>query len=333
MQRDEGDARQSDGDEESEGRLLSVKGKIVALQAAYAAGPAASLSVPDARQLDAKLGELNGVRGFEGVRPMGLEAHAAAFAPAVPLGWSLVAEVLAAIAAAVAGLALWEILLILAVLLAIIWLLRKAYADPVPVADNPPAVEPKPEEAPKGEPKPEGTVDPVPPDFSSCSPTGLTKTDPIPMTWFKPVIDNFYPRRITLGGTEYKRDVPDRLPPGEPIGVASRYWPRPGKIMQLLPSDRGSGAADFRAVLERYGFDWTGLQADHVQDLEWKGDDVFENLWPMDRSANLSAGARNDQQVLGLCLTPRGSYVMYTIRDLKAAGLYGRYFQLRAISP
>jgi hypothetical protein len=102
--------------------------------------------------------------------------------------------------------------------------------------------------------------------------------------------------------------------------------------MQLIPTPRGPGADDFRAVLQRYGFDWSGLQADHVQDLEWEGDDAFHNLWPMDNSANLSAGARTNQQVVGVCMTPSGAYVTYTLQELKAAGLYGRFFAIRNVT-
>jgi hypothetical protein len=100
----------------------------------------------------------------------------------------------------------------------------------------------------------------------------------------------------------------------------------------LIPSDRGTGADDFRAVLTSYGFNWTGLQADHVQDLEWSGDDEFRNLWPMDHSANMSAGARNNQQIVGACIGPAGPYVMRSIQELKQTGFYGRWFQIRQVS-
>ena len=173
---------------------------------------------------------------------------------------------------------------------------------------------------------------PAPEEKKKCQPTGLTRSDPIPMTWFKPVVDDWYPRVITLGDHEYERDALTTLPRGEPIGVSRRFWPRQQKIMQLVPSERGAGADQFRAVLSRYGFDWTGLQADHVLDLEWEGEDDFRNLWPMDQSANMSAGARNNQQVVGVCIGPGGSYVMRTIQELKVMGFYGRYFQIENVS-
>ena len=215
--------------------------------------------------------------------------------------------------------------------------------EPLPVAPPvPAAVVPAPAPVPVGGPAPIAGPSPIPipipiplpapEEKQKCSPTGLTRSDPIPMTWFKPVVDDWYPRLITLDGREYDRDTLTTLSRGEPIGVSRKFWPRPEKIMQLAPAERGAGADQFRAVLRRYGFDWTGLQADHVQDLEWEGEDDFRNLWPMDQSANMSAGARNNQQVVGVCIGPAGSYVMRTIQELKAMGFYGRYFKIDRVS-
>ena len=180
--------------------------------------------------------------------------------------------------------------------------------------------------------QPDQTNKPEEQKKEACSPTGLTPEDPIPMVWFKPLVDDYYPRTLRIQGHDYDRDSQDHLPHGEPIGVAQQYAPWYDKVFQLIPEERGDGADDFREVLLGYGFDWTGLQADHVQDLEWEGKDIFDNLWPMDSSANMSAGARTNQQVIGLCLTRTGPYVMYSLQEIKDAGLYGRYFQIRAIS-
>lgn len=159
-------------------------------------------------------------------------------------------------------------------------------------------------------------------------PIGYTPFDAIPITWFKPFVPDYYPTPIEIGGTYYDRDDPTQhLPLGEPIGVNAAYRPYLGKTVQLDPVERGPGAERFRAVLERYGFDWSGLQADHVQDLQWSGDDVFDNLWPMDRSANLSAGPRqNDNQVVTFCETRRGPQRTMSLRQMKAAGLTSQYF-------
>jgi hypothetical protein len=334
-------------DDEGDGGLAVVNREIAALRATFSGARAAALSVVDAQALDAALAELRRTAGFEQVRPLGLrpEADAAPTAAVpVPLPWPVVVELLETIAAAVAAASLWELLLVLALLLAILLLLRKALEGPVPVPAPVPTTTPvsttepttgnegDPEKGPNKKKGPGPTVGPPPSPPNACSPTGLTRADPIPMTWFKPMVDDYYPGRLRIQGYDYDRDTMDHLPHGEPIGIAPQYVPSLGKIMQLLPTDRGSGADRFRAVLLGYGFDWTGLQADHVQDLEFEGDDSFENLWPMDQSANLSAGARTNQQVVGVCLTPNGSYVTYTLQQLKAAGLYGRYFQIRNVS-
>ena len=135
-------------------------------------------------------------------------------------------------------------------------------------------------------------------DEQPCDlPTGLNEFDPIPMTWFKVWTPDYYPTPIEIGGHYYDRDdSTQHLPHGEPIGVDEAYRPHVGKTVQLDPEERGPQADRYRAVLARHGFDWRGLQADHVQDLQWSGADDFNNLWPLDASANLSAGARPDHE-------------------------------------
>jgi Domain of unknown function (DUF4157) len=173
------------------------------------------------------------------------------------------------------------------------------------------------------------------PKKSACDgPTGLSRADAIPMTWYKVREDDYYPKRLSIQGQVYGRDDPSnprKLPLGEPLGVPNKYWPRLHKTMQLLPSDRGSNADRFRAVLSRYGFDWSGLQADHVQDLDWGGPDAFENLWPLSDSANMSAGGRqNNQQRITYCETPDGPKVVdQTLSEFKLApGHFGRFFRI-----
>jgi hypothetical protein len=157
------------------------------------------------------------------------------------------------------------------------------------------------------------------------------------MTWYKVREDDYYPKRLNIQGQVYGRDDPSnpcKLPHGEPLGVPNRYWPRLNKILQLVPGERGSKAADFRAVLSRYGFDWSGLQADHVQDLDWGGPDAFENLWPLSDAANLSAGPRqNSNQKITYCETPEGPRVVnQPLSDFKLSpGHYGRYFRIARV--
>jgi hypothetical protein len=162
-----------------------------------------------------------------------------------------------------------------------------------------------------------------------CSPTGLSPDDPIPLVWYKPL--SLYPETIEIQGHSYRRDVPTRLPHGEPIGVSRQWWPPNREPFQLLPERRGQAAREFREILrDDYHFDWGGLQADHVRDLQWSGPDSFRNLWPFDMRQNPSAGTRqNNSQVVGVCIGNRGPYVTRSISDLKrAGGFYGRWFTI-----
>lgn len=205
---------------------------------------------------------------------------------------------------------------------------------PAPAPETAPAPRPTPAPRPAPGPRPGPKPGNDPPPVPMCPfPTGLTPADPIPMTWFKPEVDDYYPPEITVAGRIYHHDQPDSLPFGEPIGVPRPYWPRPGKIFQLVPEVRGPNADRFRAVLTRHGFDWTGLQADHVQDLQWEGPDAFENIWPMSSSANLSAGPRqNNFQRVSYCETPAGPpRINVTLQQMKAAGQFGRWFTIASV--
>jgi Domain of unknown function (DUF4157) len=200
-----------------------------------------------------------------------------------------------------------------------------------PLIEEITAPEPTPVPVPVPLPQPEPEPEPECP----C-PTGLTSADPIQIDWYKVREDDYYPRAIVIQGITYDRDDPTnprRLPHGEPIGISEAFWPRPGKIFQLIPSERGPNAGRFRAVLEGYGYNWSGLQADHVQDLQWEGPDEFENLWPLSSSANLSAGPRqNNLQPVCYCETPTGPHhPSIPLMELKRPGGWGRYFMIRRV--
>lgn len=89
------------------------------------------------------------------------------------------------------------------------------------------------------------------------------------------------------------------------------------------------GRDRFRIVPARQGLSWSGLQADHVQD-----DSGFINLWPMDNSANMSAGARTNGQNITFCISS-GSPMPYsgTFANAKTTilSIYGRLFVIRRI--
>jgi len=188
-------------------------------------------------------------------------------------------------------------------------------------------------------PEPEPEPRPPPPIPPMCPyPTGLTQLDPIPIQWFK--LPSLYPSPIVLDDVEYRRDDPTTLPRGESIGVPSRFWPLPGKIVQLAPDTRDpSVTRDFRAVLASYGFDWGArryLQADHVQDIQWgrpdgENLDTPINLWPYDGAANASAGPlQNNNQPVSFCETLVGpANINVPVSSLKRPGGWGRFFVIR----
>jgi hypothetical protein len=184
---------------------------------------------------------------------------------------------------------------------------------------------------------PPPVVPPVGP--SAGAPTGFTPGSAIEMDWFKHETNDYYPSPITIQGRQYRRDDSDVLPRGEPIGVPRKFWPKGGKTFQLDPNERGPAAGDFNAVLDSYGFDRSGLDADHVQDLQWGGPDEFRNLWPMDRSANRSAGpSQNDNQVITFSEQTAGPVRSITLKTMKSEArtdptkrFFGRWFKIRTI--
>jgi hypothetical protein len=199
-----------------------------------------------------------------------------------------------------------------------------------------PAPAPQPVPAPAPQPVPAPAPETQRRQPACPFPTGLTPAEAIPMVWNKVIADDYYPKSITLKGVNYDRDDPHNPkagPLGEPIGVSKQFWPRVGKRFQLIPEHGREVSRRYVAVLRRYGFDWSGLEADHVQDLQWAGQDIFANLWPMDASANKSAGARQNQiQTVSFCVSRQGPpRVDISIQQMKNEGHFGRWFIIRSI--
>ena len=136
-------------------------------------------------------------------------------------------------------------------------------------------------------------------------PTGNSRSDPIEMTWFKPI--GVYPGRVRLDTGFYPIHPPKELfGEGLDIGVEAWYFPGEGKVlMKSLPGGT-VGSTRFKRLLERHGYDWAraGTEPDHVQDRAWGGSDDFENLWPLDAVYNRDAGRRQNQnQPVEFCRT------------------------------
>jgi hypothetical protein len=167
--------------------------------------------------------------------------------------------------------------------------------------------------------------------------TGRTPDDPIPIRWFKPRENHFYPKWVQIYDGALDRDDPGAtVPDGRPVGVQERFWPRLGKVVKLTPSIRLGGQRRFKERLESAGYDWPETEhCDHVQDLQWCGPDDVEsgNFWPFEKSINLSAGpTQNNLQYVTFCPSPNGRpAVNWIMQDLKRAGFYGRYFTIQEV--
>ncbi|MCU1684331.1 MAG: hypothetical protein JWQ81_5070 [Amycolatopsis sp.] len=145
-------------------------------------------------------------------------------------------------------------------------------------------------------------------------PTGRTSADPIPMTWYKP--PGLYPASITLGGQQYffirprwltvpntakfadvrrEATTDSRGTPRIEIGVSpsSKFYPKiGGEPWPRVEVKRVRGKVkqdQFRRLLRAHGYAWGTKEADHVRDLQWRGEDAYENLWPLEESDNLDA--------------------------------------------
>ena len=166
------------------------------------------------------------------------------------------------------------------------------------------------------------------------APTGLTEAEAIPIQWFKPM--DLYHRVVLLDLPESERgfdwNMREKLPPNQlgqrlTIGLLSKSLPRKGKTFQRLNDFRGSQAELFKLTLQEFGFDWSGLDPDHVQDLQFSGEDGLANLWPLDSSANRSAGSRQLQYVVHW-KSGNGQVIAIKVGDER---LVGRYFKIDRI--
>jgi serine/threonine protein kinase len=154
------------------------------------------------------------------------------------------------------------------------------------------------------------------------APTGLSCADAIHMRWFKP--NDIYPNPIKLDSITYSMVGPKPAPAPDAhqsVGVAPPFMPFIGKCLELDPQPRVGNQGRHRALLERHGFDWnspTPMQADHVQDVFWKGPDAFDNLWPLDSFKNQSAGSRqNLHQEIRFAETAGGPTKVMTLKEFK----------------
>ncbi len=133
-----------------------------------------------------------------------------------------------------------------------------------------------------------------------------TTSDPIPMIWFKKSDDY---EAISIK-KEPDKDDSSFVTKSPNTGVQLSN----GQVLKISPirflnsstppmTERGrvgdkGNKAKVRDELRNFGYPDLGkVQIDHVQDLNWNGDDDYDNLWPLKTEKNRGANAARNQQV------------------------------------
>jgi hypothetical protein len=189
--------------------------------------------------------------------------------------------------------------------------------------------------------------DPGPKYPSGLSPNN--KDDHIPIRWVKPLAAYPDPIRLTpsTGPHDYEMTVPGQfVEPGHEIGVETGFRPDFGKSLQLErvieDIDRGPGVDRFRSLLTRHGWNGTGFDIDHVQDIGWGGPDEPVNLWPLNSRFNQNAGNRFQNLRLTYSNVRGGGPATPSTTNVRLAdaaqapgidNVIGRWFIIESIGP
>jgi len=190
-------------------------------------------------------------------------------------------------------------------------------------------------------------------------PTGGSKAQAIPMTWYKPREE--YPRTVTLedkrrglvttafGKTntiepdieslstrndDDARFIKRKYPIGSviEIGVINSYIPGMNTYLVKNRSYRAALRTEpqqtFRAICIVFGYDMRqhGEDADHVTDLQFEGFDDLSNLWPLKASVN-----RSSLNFLNQVVTYRDNNGVVRAVPLYHESLLGKHFKITAI--
>jgi hypothetical protein len=125
-----------------------------------------------------------------------------------------------------------------------------------------------------------------------------TSDDPIPIKWYKP--QSLYP---TIDG---KTPIQGVQLPATPRKAARWLQVNPDNFLSKgsIVRHRDTGRPDESKKEDiKHQLDTTGLKVsqpdyaiDHVRDLGWYGQDVYTNLWPLDRTKNNNVNASHYQQ-------------------------------------
>jgi hypothetical protein len=153
----------------------------------------------------------------------------------------------------------------------------------------------------------------------SLSPDDGTQQNPFPLIWPKPASVDYptlyfagttneeLPQSVLLNmkmkgetdekGNKVKAYEPHSggiLPGGEKIGISSQYQIKVGKVVGPLSNEETPGGKTLNKILDKYGFKPSidKMDGDHVTEIQMGGQDVIENLWPLNLSINRSAGSK-----------------------------------------
>ncbi|MGF6289679.1 eCIS core domain-containing protein [Paraburkholderia youngii] len=145
-----------------------------------------------------------------------------------------------------------------------------------------------------------------------------TKSDPFPLSYPKPrnlyepvylfderteptkdqkAIKKLYDDPLQRAKRKVSRYVPfpsgpQALPNGKSIGIRGKYALDVGSLVGPLKAEGTPGGSLINDNLARFGMQPSvdDLQGDHFWEIQYGGDNVLENLWPLDRSANNASG-------------------------------------------
>ncbi len=184
-----------------------------------------------------------------------------------------------------------------------------------------------------------------------------TQAKPFPLDWAKPASAT-YPK-IFLGGlrTDHKsqNDLAQMvgkvdesgaivqqyaphtravLPSGETIGLTASYYLDVGTVIGPLAPDgvKSVGGYVINDVLRKYGFrpDKDRLDGDHVHEMQLGGQNVLENLWPLDKSTNRGSGSTIDKA--DVTLKDGRVIKVYQLRQFVKTSGRKIYFSIRSVA-
>jgi hypothetical protein len=141
------------------------------------------------------------------------------------------------------------------------------------------------------------------------SPDGFSETTALPFTWYKPI--ELYPEEVEIPNADYPKKLKRNDGPTEVVyqsrgrtqseylGVAD--WPAQNKTFEYFPYDvrHTPEQRRFNTLLDRLGYSRSGVDAEHVWDVNLRGleYDRFDNLWPASNQEQRLAGTRHDHQI------------------------------------